>query len=645
MYLAGLPEKHQSLMEESDIPKLALKRILSIETQKNGKLRLKSRCEVNGKQVTLKALRIIASPLLTIVDAATASSSLAQPESRMAIIDMGVPNNIKNAARESKVNYIKMKRKREELEFELENRILPSSFSASDDDDSNDELLQHWVDELEIFEDRVCKFQESLRSSGGTNRMLTKENNGSEEKSFVRVLSSFLQITWRNDSLKGPNGISDISNSLYSNLLDFRDCVKGLDSQLAAAHLSCEALTSMSSSESVVYALEKARNHLIDTSSGFRDNDPISKAVEESNELLNELENALIKCSRFMEDDPKGLIASLEILRREIHVSVEDIDELIVDWGSLSRKHGISSFALPSCHKSLQQELNGNVETRMELPRAKEDETFAFEDFSFAYHELFSSRMCVCNNLTRSISDRLPSLGMDDSTFQAQLVNCTDFATSNGSQLGIDRVDFLLLHGKSGTSENMLSKEKIRISNNIERGGLIETVASSGEKARILLAIETDLPGAVGASCKSGTFAKSINGDSEDSIGVPPVTVIYDEIDAHVGGRAVVALSKMLSDQTRTSSTSRGTQVITITHCPSLAAMADRHIVIRKSNTKIESGSQIEVIVASANGSSRYKELARMAAGDLATREAEIFAKALLRDGALHTSEINTKLS
>ena len=630
--------KNQPLLDESGMLRLTLKRILSMGTNKNGKMRLKSRCEINGKQVTLKALRTIASPLLTIVDAATASSALSRAEARMAIIDMGVSSNIKSAARKSKANYLNMKRRREELELELESRVLPPSFSASNDGDKNDELLQHWVDELDMFETRISKFQESIRSPGGSIRILTKENNDCEEKSFVTVLGSFLATPWRDDCMTNSK---DVSKSLYSNLLDFRDCIKGLDSQLASAHLSCEALSSMTSSESVIYALEKARNYLIDTSSGFREDDPVSRAVEESNELLNELENALKKCSRFMEDDPKGLIASLETLRREINVSVEDIDDLIVDWGSLSRKHGISSFALPSCHKSLQQELGGNVKTRMELPKAREDERIAFESFSVAYQVLMSSRMHVCNNLTLSISERLPSLGMDGSSFQAELVNCTDLTTSSNTQFGMERVDFLLYHGKCKTSEDTSNVKDIIVSDNIERGGLIESVASSGEKARILLAIETDLPGAVGASCKPGAFVSRLYGNVDHSMDVSPVTVIYDEIDAHVGGRAVVALSKLLSEQTRTSSTSRGIQIITITHSPSLAAMADRHIVIRKSNADFKRGSQIEVIVASTNGSTgsfRHKELARMASGDLASCEAEAFAKALLRDGALHKS-------
>ncbi len=76
------------------------------------------------------------------------------------------------------------------------------------------------------------------------------------------------------------------------------------------------------------------------------------------------------------------------------------------------------------------------------------------------------------------------------------------------------------------------------MSTNDERGGNLEVVGSSGGKARILLKIETELSGSI-AIC------------SPMSSSVVPVAVIYDEIDAHDGGRAAVALAKLLSEQTR----------------------------------------------------------------------------------------------
>ena len=109
------------------------------------------------------------------------------------------------------------------------------------------------------------------------------------------------------------------------------------------------------------------------------------------------------------------------------------------------------------------------------------------------------------------------------------------------------------------------------------------------------------------------------------------MAVIYDEIDAHVGGRAAVAVAKLLVDQTRPQT---GGQVISITHSPSVAAVADKHVVIQKAsgNTSAETSTN-PIIVSLVDGTLREQELGRMCGGDLAQDEAEAFAAALLRDG------------
>ena len=174
------------------------------------------------------------------------------------------------------------------------------------------------------------------------------------------------------------------------------------------------------------------------------------------------------------------------------------------------------------------------------------------------------------------------------------------------------------------------------------RSGNVDVIGSSGEKARLLLAIETDLPGSVGASCNS------LNNNEVETAEYSepgPVTVVYDEIDAHVGGRAAVSLAKLLSDQAQCKNNNRPknakrNQVITITHSPSLAAMADRHIVVQKCWTldDTQNGKDL-VCVASVKGASRLKEISRMTSGDLALEESTNFAEALLRDGSKYKEQ------
>ena len=134
-----------------------------------------------------------------------------------------------------------------------------------------------------------------------------------------------------------------------------------------------------------------------------------------------------------------------------------------------------------------------------------------------------------------------------------------------------------------------------------------------------------------------------INLLSEGSIKPPPISIIYDEIDAHVGGRAAVTMAKLLADQSRKNRsrdygipTDIGSQIIAITHSASLAAIADRHIVVERCYRSGSQSSPVRTYVA--DGSSRRKEIARMASGDLASDEAETFADALIRDALLQRS-------
>ena len=110
-----------------------------------------------------------------------------------------------------------------------------------------------------------------------------------------------------------------------------------------------------------------------------------------------------------------------------------------------------------------------------------------------------------------------------------------------------------------------------------------------------------------------------------------------------------MAMAKLLVDQTRPQSQdssilSSGGQVICITHSPSVAAVADRHVVIQKArDLDVENTDNMliginPVLAALVDGDLREEELGRMCGGDLAREEALQFAAALLRDGEMQKS-------
>jgi DNA repair protein RecN (Recombination protein N) len=106
--------------------------------------------------------------------------------------------------------------------------------------------------------------------------------------------------------------------------------------------------------------------------------------------------------------------------------------------------------------------------------------------------------------------------------------------------------------------------------------------------------------------------------------------VLYDEIDSHVGGRAAVAVAKLLSNQGTV-----GNQIISITHSAAIASIANKHLVVEKSqDPSIVKGGGVNVKVEEVRGGKREEEIARMAGGELVGEEEGVeFAKALLQEG------------
>lgn len=106
--------------------------------------------------------------------------------------------------------------------------------------------------------------------------------------------------------------------------------------------------------------------------------------------------------------------------------------------------------------------------------------------------------------------------------------------------------------------------------------------ASGGELSRVMLAVEVVFAG----------------------VGGPP-TLVFDEVDAGVGGRAAVEIGRRLARLARSH------QVLVVTHLPQVAAFADQHLVVAKDTGGVVTASGIRVV----KDTDRARELARMLAG------------------------------
>ncbi|MFK3984533.1 DNA repair protein RecN [Micromonospora sp. NPDC050397] len=127
--------------------------------------------------------------------------------------------------------------------------------------------------------------------------------------------------------------------------------------------------------------------------------------------------------------------------------------------------------------------------------------------------------------------------------------------------------------------------------------------ASGGELSRVMLAIEVVFAGSGG-----------------------PPTLVFDEVDAGVGGQAAVEIGRRLARLARTH------QVLVVTHLPQVAAFADRHLVVAKDTGGAVTTSGVRVV----EDTERARELARMLAGlpdsDLGIAHAEELLAVAARD-------------
>jgi DNA repair protein RecN (Recombination protein N) len=127
-------------------------------------------------------------------------------------------------------------------------------------------------------------------------------------------------------------------------------------------------------------------------------------------------------------------------------------------------------------------------------------------------------------------------------------------------------------------------------------------VASGGELARTMLAVRLVLTLRQGRPGPGGSDAVAAG---DDAVVEDPPTLVFDEIDAGIGGEAAVAVGRALAalaDQH---------QVLVVTHLPQVAAFADHHLVVRKQSEADRTSASVEKV----EGSARVVELSRMLSG------------------------------
>ena len=253
---------------------------------------------------------------------------------------------------------------------------------------------------------------------------------------------------------------------------------------------------------------------------------------------------------------------------------LQEVEELLSKLHHLCQKHHVSDAAgLIEKRTHLQQLCEGAEALDEQIETRSKQVALAKTALDAAAKTLSSQRQKACKPLAEALAKRSRDLGMEHVQFSIVL-NHLDAPTANGVEEAA-----LLFSANKGIDFAPLNK-----------------VASGGELSRIMLVI------------------KSIVAEKSQ---LP--TLILDEIDTGVSGEMAKAMGKRMHEM------SRHMQVISITHLPQIAALADAHYKVYKTVV----GASTQTFLTPLDEEQRIEELAEMLSGKDVKASARVHAREL----------------
>ncbi len=239
----------------------------------------------------------------------------------------------------------------------------------------------------------------------------------------------------------------------------------------------------------------------------------------------------------------------------------------------------------------IKAELEALERSDEQLSELARKHTAARAGFLAAARELSTARRNAAPGFARRLENSLAELAMDRTVFDLRF-NAAPLPEAEWTANGIDALEFFV-------SPNL--GEDLRP---------LARIVSGGELSRIMLAVKT-----LTASARQGFSEADDRLPSESAPGM-----IFDEIDAGIGGRAADVVGRKLR------ALGSAFQVLCITHLPQIAAYADTHYAIEK---RAEGGRTL-THVSRLTDDGRVEELARMLGGEAVTEGVRTAAREML---------------
>lgn len=305
---------------------------------------------------------------------------------------------------------------------------------------------------------------------------------------------------------------------------------------------------------------------------------PLSRQIDDIRKLSDDAQELLYR----LQDLGRTLGNMSESVRHD-PARLEQVEDRLVTIERLKKKYGASVEAVLEHLGRIQDEYERLADYDANVEKLQRLEDVQREAFGKAAGKLSAARKKAARAFEQAIQKELNDLAMERTTVKVEV-------TERGGEPapdGVDRIEILIAPNRGEEPKPM------------------QRIASGGELSRIQLAIAAALFNS--RSKKSGTTAAA--------------TLVFDEIDAGIGGRVAEVVGRKLQEL------SRRNQVICVTHLPQIASFGATHFYVWKEDQGGHTRARIRRLD---QPEERVAEIARMLAGEKVTESAIAHARELI---------------
>jgi DNA repair protein RecN (Recombination protein N) len=295
---------------------------------------------------------------------------------------------------------------------------------------------------------------------------------------------------------------------------------------------------------------------------------PPNESAQPALLALTQAQDALAEAERLLE---RLAVDALPDPRR-----LEVLEDRLYGLRSAARKHGVAVVELSAHLEALRERLSALDAGTGRVAALQAARKAARADYVKAAEGLTAARRASAAKLEKALAAELPPLKLDRARVVIEVAPREEAAWGAD---GMDRVTLLVSTNPGQTP------------------GALVKIASGGELSRLMLALKVVL-----------------------ARGSPVPTLVFDEVDAGIGGATAAAVGERLAR------VAERLQVLVVTHSPQVAARGAQHLQVAKAVR----GGKAETRVLPLDAPARREEIARMLAGETVTEAARAAAASLL---------------